>query len=244
MSNVGVVIVSHSSKVAEGAADMVRQMVGTSVKLAWAGGNADGGLGTDVGAIVAAIEAAWSEAGVVVLPDLGGAEMNSEMAIEMLDPSWQGRVVVCDAAVVEGAVLAATEAAGGAPLSMVRLAAEGSRRLDSVPADPVPVAPVAFAADGRATDSAVLVNDVGLHARPSVKLTQLAKNFDAAVEIALSAHGPWQDAKSPVKVMRVKAPKGATLYVRTSGPAGAEALAAVIALVRDGFGESQASSHD
>ena len=67
MANVGIVIVSHSAKVAEGAADMVRQMVGDEVPLAWAGGNAEGGLGTDVGAIMAAIEEAWSEAGVAVM---------------------------------------------------------------------------------------------------------------------------------------------------------------------------------
>ena len=60
--NVGVVIVSHSSKVAEGAADMVRQMVGDAVPLAFTGGNADGGLGTDVAAILAAIERAWTSA--------------------------------------------------------------------------------------------------------------------------------------------------------------------------------------
>ena len=69
----------------------------------------------------------------------------------------------------------------------------------------------------QATDRAELINAVGLHARPSVKLTQLAKTFDCRVEIALSADGPWVDAKSPVKVMRVKAPRGAVLHVRTSG---------------------------
>jgi len=63
----------------------------------------------------------------------------------------------------------------------------------------------------QATDRAELINAVGLHARPSVKLTQLAKTFDCRVEIALSADGPWVDAKSPVKVMRVKAPRGAVL---------------------------------
>ena len=88
------------------------------------------------------------------------------------------------------------------------------------------------------TDSAELVNAVGLHARPSVKLTQLAKTFACRVEIALSADGPWVDAKSPVKVMRVKAPCGAVLHVRTSGPGAAAAAAAVMALVRSGFGET------
>ena len=56
VANVGIVIVSHSPKVAEGAADMVRQMVGNSVRVAHAGGNPEGGLGTDVAAIVAVLE--------------------------------------------------------------------------------------------------------------------------------------------------------------------------------------------
>jgi phosphocarrier protein len=88
------------------------------------------------------------------------------------------------------------------------------------------------------TASAVLVNAVGLHARPSVKLTQCAKGFAATIEIALAADGPWTNAKSPVKVMRVKAPQGAMLYFRVAGPDGEAALAAMLALVHDGFGEA------
>ena len=87
------------------------------------------------------------------------------------------------------------------------------------------------------TAAALLVNPVGLHARPSVKLTQLAKGFSAKIELALAEEGPWTDAKSPVKVMRVKAPQGATLHFRVAGPDGKAALAAVLALVHDGFGE-------
>lgn len=124
MANVGIVIVSHSPKVAEGAADMVRQMVGDSVNLAFTGGDPDGGLGTDVAAIMAAIARAWSEAGVAILVDLGGAETNSEMAIEMLDANRRDRVVVCNAPIVEGAVIAATEASGGSSLDAVRRTAE------------------------------------------------------------------------------------------------------------------------
>ena len=124
MANVGIVIVSHSSKVAEGAADMVRQMVGNAVPLAWTGGNADGGLGTDVGKIRDSIDRAWSDAGVAILVDLGGAETNSEMAIELLDPSRRRRVVVCEAPIVEGAVMAATESSGGSPLEVVKRTAE------------------------------------------------------------------------------------------------------------------------
>lgn len=123
-SNVGIVIVSHSPDVARGAADMVRQMVGDDVPLAWCGGAPGGGLGTNVEEILAAINRAWSEAGVAVLVDLGGAETNSEMAIELLPDRQQTRVVVCNAPIVEGAVMAATEASAGSSLEEVRRTAE------------------------------------------------------------------------------------------------------------------------
>lgn len=117
--NVGIVIVSHSPLVARGAADMVRQMVGDSVPLAWCGGNPAGGLGTDPGAILKAIEEAWSDAGVAIFVDLGGAETNSEMAIEMIGKARAVRIVICNAPIVEGAVIAAAEASGGASLAKV-----------------------------------------------------------------------------------------------------------------------------
>ena len=122
--NVGIVIVSHSADVARGTADMVRQMVGEEVPLAFCGGNADGGLGTDVQSIMNAIDAAWSAKGVAILVDLGGAETNSEMAIELQPPERQGLIVVCNAPIVEGAVMAATEASGGASLADVKRTAE------------------------------------------------------------------------------------------------------------------------
>jgi dihydroxyacetone kinase phosphotransfer subunit len=122
--NVGIVIVSHSADVARGTALMVEQMVGPEVPLGWCGGDPGGGLGTSVEAIMKAIDQAWSERGVAILVDLGGAETNSEMAIEMLPEERRSRVVVCNAPVVEGAVMAATEAASGATLEAVRRTAE------------------------------------------------------------------------------------------------------------------------
>ena len=121
---VGIVIVSHSPDVARGTADMVRQMVGSEVRLAWCGGNSDGGLGTDVAAIKAAIDEVFGPAGVALLVDLGGAETNSEMAIELLEESQRDKVVICNAPIVEGAVMASVEAAGGASLDRVRATAE------------------------------------------------------------------------------------------------------------------------
>jgi phosphocarrier protein len=87
------------------------------------------------------------------------------------------------------------------------------------------------------TGSAMLTNSVGLHARPSVKLTQLAKSFAGPVEFALDPAGPWTDAKSPVKVMRVKAGQGTILHFRTAGESAPTALAALVDLVERKFDE-------
>ncbi|RJF86798.1 HPr family phosphocarrier protein [Oleomonas cavernae] len=87
------------------------------------------------------------------------------------------------------------------------------------------------------TASVLLTNEVGLHARPSVKLTQSAKRFRARLEVATAPDGPWVDAKSPVKIMRVKAAKGETLYFRASGADAFEALDALIDLVKRRFDE-------
>jgi phosphocarrier protein HPr len=72
-----------------------------------------------------------------------------------------------------------------------------------------------------------------------VKLTQLAKSFASNVELALHREGPWVDAKSPVKIMRVKAPKGAVLYFRARGSDARDAIASLIALVDRRFDEDE-----
>jgi len=87
------------------------------------------------------------------------------------------------------------------------------------------------------TASALLTNKVGLHARPSVKLTQLAKRFSARIEVATAADGPWADAKSPVKLMRVKAAQGETLHFKASGADAEAALDALVEIVMQKFDE-------
>jgi phosphocarrier protein HPr len=57
----------------------------------------------------------------------------------------------------------------------------------------------------------------GLHARPSVKVTKLAKAFPCAIELATAKEGPWVNAKSIVKVMATRAAAGATVYLRARG---------------------------
>lgn len=94
----------------------------------------------------------------------------------------------------------------------------------------------------QATGEAMLTNAVGLHARPSVKLTQLAKSFGSTVEVALAPEGPWVDAKSPVKIMRVKAGKGTTLHFRAAGDDATAAVTALVELVERRFDEEEAEA--
>lgn len=88
-----------------------------------------------------------------------------------------------------------------------------------------------------AISEVTITNEVGLHARPSVKFTKLAKTFSCTVEIAISDKGPWIDAKSIVKVMGTKAPKGTRLLLRADGEQAEAAVAALIALVKRDFDE-------
>lgn len=89
-----------------------------------------------------------------------------------------------------------------------------------------------------ANGSVLMLHAVGLHARPSVKLTKLAKGFSSRIELAMLPDGPWIDAKSIVKVMATKAPHDTTLYFRAEGPDAQDAVDAVIGLVSRDFDES------
>ena len=95
--------------------------------------------------------------------------------------------------------------------------------------------------DSAATGAILIEHEVGLHARPSVKLTKLAKTFDSKIELGLSENGPWIDAKSIVKVMAFKAAKGSTLHFRAVGGDADQAVAALVDLVRRDFDEGHGS---
>ena len=122
---VGLVIVSHSSKIAEGVRDLVLQMAPDYQQLIPAGGLEDGTLGTDTMKILEAVRAANDGDGVALLVDLGSGIMSAETAIELLDGEFPARIA--DAPLVEGAVVAVIEASTGASLDEVIEAAEGVR---------------------------------------------------------------------------------------------------------------------
>ncbi|RDU23489.1 dihydroxyacetone kinase phosphoryl donor subunit DhaM [Anaerosacchariphilus polymeriproducens] len=105
---VGLVIVSHSQKIAEGAKELASQMA-ADVPIAAAGGTRDGRIGTDIDKILACINEVYSEDGVLVIYDLGSAYMNAEMALEFLDDNKKEKVHITDSAIIEGTVLAAIQ---------------------------------------------------------------------------------------------------------------------------------------
>ncbi|MEQ4716068.1 phosphoenolpyruvate--protein phosphotransferase [Nonomuraea sp. B19D2] len=118
---VGLVLVAHSAGLAAEAAALARGIAGAGTPVAAAGGTADGGLGTSVDLIEAALRSVDQGDGVVLIPDLGSSVLTARLLEE------DGRVVVADVPFVEGAIAAAVAAAAGVPLSDVLEAAEEAR---------------------------------------------------------------------------------------------------------------------
>ena len=127
---VNLLIVSHSAQLAAGVKEFASQVAGDRIKIAAAGGAADGSLGTSVERIQEGFQEVSSPDGVLVLVDLGGAVLSVETAIEDLGIA---RVQISDAPLVEGAYLAAIEAtAENATLEQVAQAALQARELIKV----------------------------------------------------------------------------------------------------------------
>ena len=118
---IGIVIVSHSARLAEGVCELADQVAQGKVRLAAAGGTSDpeNPIGTDAFRVLAAIESVYSEDGVLVLTDIGSAILSAETALEFLDASRRGAVWMHDAPLVEGAVAAAAQAAAGASITEI-----------------------------------------------------------------------------------------------------------------------------
>ena len=126
---VGIVVVSHSAQIAAGTVELARQMAGDDLRIEAAGGIADGSLGTDAAAIMTAIQAAESGAGVLVLVDLGSAVLATQTALELLGHDAAARVRLSGGPLVEGAVVAAVQASVGDDLAAVLAAAEEAASL-------------------------------------------------------------------------------------------------------------------
>jgi len=132
--HVGVVVASHSAKLAEGVAEMALQMArqhDPAIRVVPAGGDADGELGEDPTKIAAAIEAADSGAGVVVVVDLNGAVTAARFAREsLLAPGLAGRTRISRGPVAEAGVFAAVQASIGNGLDEVLAEADAAVSYD------------------------------------------------------------------------------------------------------------------
>ena len=124
---VNIVIVSHSHLLAEGLKQMASEMCADAVKILSAGGLDESTLGTNAEKILKAIQEAYTDDGVIVFFDLGGALFNAQMAIEMLPVEQRDKVRICGAPVVEGTLVAAVESSLGKTLDEVQSAAEACR---------------------------------------------------------------------------------------------------------------------
>ncbi|WP_425845773.1 dihydroxyacetone kinase phosphoryl donor subunit DhaM [Agrococcus sp. TSP3-2-1] len=228
---VGLVIVSHSARIAEGVVELAAQMA-PSVVLAAAGGTDDGSLGTSFDRVQAAIGEADSGDGVVVLCDLGSAVLTAQTALDFADAPE--RIRIADAPLVEGAVAAAVAAEGGAGLDQVVAAAESGPQAARSEPTGAPAAgggAVVAPEDGAAVLELQLANEHGLHARPASLLVRTASGFDAEVTVN------GVDASSLLRVLALGLDRGAIARFEATGPQASEAIAAIRELADGGFGE-------
>lgn len=246
---VGLVIVSHSEKIADGVVELAAQMA-PDVLIAAAGGIDDGGgparIGTSFERVQAAIERASSSDGVVILTDLGSAVMTAETVLEFLEPAERAQVRLARAALVEGAVAAAVQAQIGSSLEEVVRAAEGAvdaiRADEFEPTDHPGTAPGPSGPDGTgpgtpaeptASGSWTLRNQMGLHTRPAAALATDLANLD--VEVLVNG----VDGKSVMLLMSLGLGQGKTLTASATGPDAQVAVELIGQAVESGFGEAE-----
>lgn len=203
---VGLVLVSHSAKLAEGLAELAGQMA-ADVRIAAAGGLESGEIGTSYDLIESAINDLLGEGlAVVVLTDLGSATMTVESVLEFLDDE---PVKFVDAPLVEAAIAAATATQQGDDLDAVAVAAE---RAIEVFVPKQAAEGKADVADGDAySRSATVADAAGLHARPAAKVAEMAA--EAAGDIVIAFDDDRADADSAMMLMSLGAAQGDTVTV-------------------------------
>src|SRR3954454_4728563 len=220
-SGVGIVVVSHSRALANAAVSLAAEMLhGQQPRIAVAAGLDDTTFGTDAMQIKAAIEQVDSPAGVVVLMDLGSAVMSAELALDLLGNGTADRVLMCPAPLVEGLVVAAVAAAGGATREEV--AAEPTAALLGKTAHLARAEAAASTPDAAepTTETATftVANAHGLHARPAARLVAEVRRLDAPATIRNVTPDPEAvPASSLSRVATLGAMQGHLVEVAASG---------------------------
>jgi len=230
---IGLVIVAHGHRLAEGVKELAEQITQGRVPIAAAGGLDETTLGTSAERVLKAINQVYHPDGVLVLMDLGSAVLSARLAVELLPADLQPAVRLSDAPLVEGAIAAAVEASLGSAIDRVEAAARTSApKLAGQPA-PTPPPP------SEATEVVTMVpNKVGLHARPAAQFVQTAARFRSEIAVRnLTRGGRRANAKSIFAVLGIGAQYGDQIAIGAVGDDAAEALAAIRDLVERGFGE-------
>lgn len=129
---VGIVIVSHSNKIAQGIVELARQISEPNLAIVAAGGMRDGSIGTDAVMVSEAIEKANTGDGAVILAEFGSAILSAGMAMELIDSNLRDTTKIADAPIVEGAIGAAISASVGDSLDDVVAAAEEARNMSKL----------------------------------------------------------------------------------------------------------------
>lgn len=80
-----------------------------------------------------------------------------------------------------------------------------------------------------------LVHAVGMHARPAVKLTKLAKKFEAQISVRVAGAAQWINAKSVAKIMAMRAARDSIIEIKASGGDAEAAVAALVDLIATDF---------
>ncbi|WP_147803578.1 dihydroxyacetone kinase phosphoryl donor subunit DhaM [Alkalicoccus halolimnae] len=132
MERVSLVFVSHSADIVKGIKSLLFEMQ-PEISIAVAGGEEDGGIGTNAMDIQQALESVYTDKGTVVLFDLGSALLNAELAIEMIGEDR--RILIADAPILEGGYAAVVEAGFGSEAERVVEAAEKARSMRKIPQD-------------------------------------------------------------------------------------------------------------
>jgi len=239
---VGLVIVSHSTALAQGVVELAREMGGEEVAIEAAGGMDDGAVGTDAELVRAAVERARSPEGVLILMDLGSALMSAEMATEMIEPDG-GRVLLSAAPLVEGAVAAAARARSGGSLDEVAAEAGGAlaMKTSQLGEDAPAGDPGAPSADDSADALELRLrveNRLGLHARPVARFIAATSGLDARLEVrnVTRATGP-ADGRSMTGIAILGVRRGDEISIHARGTHAREALDALRALADENFGD-------
>ncbi len=246
---VGLVIVSHSAKLAEGVAELMRGMAGADARIAVAGGLDLPGqpLGTDANLIFHAIQKVYSAEGVAVLVDLGSAILSTEVALEMLAPDQRAHVVLAPAPLVEGGIAAATQARLGSSLDAV--VNEARTALDAKLAQlGVFDQPTLRPSDHPTNEPSLelvlpIKNRLGLHARPAAKFVQTAARFSSDVRLQdlTNGRGPV-NAKSINAVTTLGVLHGHEIKISARGEDAQTALDAIQELARENFGDAETTA--